>query len=58
MGGIENMQNKKQDEYTSIQENWKDVNWDLIQRMRFMNADAEIDPEDSYSKGKRKLDED
>lgn len=52
------MQNKKQDEYTSIQENWKDVNWDLIQRMRFMNADAEIDPEDSYSKGKRKLDED
>jgi hypothetical protein len=57
MGGIENMQNKKQDEYTSIQENWKDVNWDLIQRMRFMNADAEIDPEDSYSKG-RKFDED
>lgn len=51
------MQNKKQDEYTSIQENWKDVNWDLIQRMRFMNADAEIDPEDSYSKG-RKFDED
>jgi hypothetical protein len=58
MGGIENMQNKKQDEYTSIQENWKDVNWDLIQRMRFMNADAEIDPEDGYSKGERKLDED
>jgi len=52
------MQNKKQDEYTSIQENWKDVNWDLIQRMRFMNADAEIDPEDGYSKGERKLDED
>jgi len=58
MGGIENMQNKKQDEYTSIQENWKDVNWDLIQRMRFMNADAEIDPEDDYSKGERKFDED
>ena len=33
------------------------LNWDLIQRMRFMNADAEIDPEDSYSKG-RKFDED
>ena len=25
------------------------VNWDLIQRMRFMNVDAEIDPEDTFS---------
>ena len=33
-----------------IASEWKNVNWDLIQRMRFMNADAEIDPEDSYSK--------
>jgi hypothetical protein len=27
----------------------KGINWDLIQRMRFMNADAEIDPEDTFS---------
>jgi hypothetical protein len=33
------------------------INWDLIQRMRFMNADAEIDPEDSYSKGTQKFNE-
>ena len=58
MEEIENMKNKKQDEYISIQENWKDVNWDLIQRMRFMNADAEIDPEDSYSKGTQNFNED
>ena len=44
---------KEKKEYVSIRENWKDVNWDLVQRMRFMNADAEIDPEDSYSKGKK-----
>jgi len=31
-----------------IASEWKNVNWDLIQRMRFMNADAEIDPEDGY----------
>ena len=30
-------------------------NWDLIQRMRFMNADAEIDPEDSYSTGEKQF---
>ncbi len=52
------MSKKEKEEYVSIRENWKDVNWDLIQRMRFMNADAEIDPEDSYSKGKRKLRDD
>ena len=40
-----------------IASEWKDVNWDLIQRMRFMNADAEIDPEDSYSTGERKFEE-
>ena len=27
----------------------KGVNWDLIQRMRFMNADAEIPFEDSLT---------
>jgi len=45
------------EEYTSVNENWKDVNWDLIQRMRFINADAEINPEDSYSRGEKKFDE-
>ena len=30
-------------------------NWDLIQRMRFLNADAEIDPEDSYSSGEKQF---
>tara|TARA_B100000900_G_scaffold415863_1_gene447573 strand:+ start:1087 stop:1269 length:183 start_codon:yes stop_codon:yes gene_type:complete len=40
----------------SIANKWKTkdgVNWDLIQRMRFMNADAEIDPKDGYSSGKK-----
>lgn len=38
----------KKEEYTSIRDKWRDIDWDLIQRMRFMNADAEIDPEDGY----------
>ena len=57
------MNEKKNFDMTDIGDiasEWKPdvVNWDLIQRMRFMNADAEIDPEDSYSKGEKKLDED
>lgn len=40
--------NKTDETYSSIRDEWKNVNWDLIQRMRFMNADAEIDPEDRY----------
>lgn len=40
--------NKTDETYSSIKDEWKNVNWDLIQRMRFMNADAEIDPEDGY----------
>lgn len=51
------MKKSNNEEYTSINENWKDVNWDLIQRMRFINADAEIDPADSYSRGEKKFDE-
>ncbi len=57
------MAKKKQEDTAyhrpAVSELWKtdSINWDLIQRMRFMNADAEIDPEDSYSKG-RKFDED
>tara|TARA_X000000368_G_C22853182_1_gene633070 strand:+ start:647 stop:817 length:171 start_codon:yes stop_codon:yes gene_type:complete len=48
------MSDKKEFDITDIGGNiaseWKNVNWDAIQRRRFMNADAEIDPEDSYSK--------
>lgn len=57
------MAKKKQEDMAdhrpAVSDLWKtdSINWDLIQRMRFMNADAEIDPEDSYSKG-RKFDED
>ena len=39
-----------------IRDEWKNVNWDLVQRMRFMNADAEIDPADGYEL--KKSDED
>lgn len=55
------MTDKKEFDMTDIGDiasEWKNVNWDLIQRMRFMNADAEIDPEDGYSEGKLKFDED
>jgi hypothetical protein len=55
------MTDKKEFDMTDIGDiasEWKNVNWDLVQRMRFMNADAEIDPEDSYSKGTQKFDED
>ena len=31
----------------------KHINYDLIQRMRFMNADQHIAPEDSYTDGSR-----
>ncbi len=40
--------NKTDETYSSIRDEWKNVNWDWIQRRRFMNADAEIDPEDGY----------
>ena len=35
-----------------ISSKWKPsegINWDLIQRMRFMNADAEIAPDDNIT---------
>ena len=35
----------------------KYVNYDLIQRMRFMNADQHIAPEDSYTNGSRTFDD-
>ena len=40
---------------SDISSKWKPsegIDWDLIQRMRFINADAEIDPEDRYSENK------
>jgi len=46
------MANRKDDiekKYVSIDERWKGINWDVIQRIRFMNADAEIPPEDSFT---------
>jgi len=46
---------------SDIRSTWKPnegINWDLIQRMRFMNADAEIDPNDSYSKEIKKNERD
>ena len=35
----------------SIESTWEtsEVNWDKIQRMRFMNADSEIAPNDKYT---------
>ena len=47
------MNKKKKKEFDmsdlgGIRDEWKNVNWDLVQRMRFMNADAEIDPADGY----------
>lgn len=47
--------NKTEENRPSIRETWKPsdgINWDAIQCMRFMNADAEIDPEDRYSENK------
>lgn len=49
--------NKKEFDMTGIDSDistkWKPsdgVNWDAIQRRRFMNWDAEVDPDDSFSK--------
>ena len=52
------MSKDKEEKFVSIRENWKDVDLDLVQRMRFMNADAEIPPEDSYTEGTKKFKED
>lgn len=57
------MSNEKEFNMTDIGDiagEWKTdtVDWDKIQRMRFMNADAEIDPEDTYSEeAKKDIDE-
>mgnify|MGYP003624177056 FL=1 len=61
------MKSDKKEEFISsmtdiddISSKWRtdEINWDRIQRIRFANADAEIDPEDSYSrKWKKELNE-
>jgi|TARA_R110002050_G_scaffold96524_2_gene200703 hypothetical protein len=41
-----------------ITPDWKDVDWDLIQRMRFVNADQEIvPPKDKFTKKFKKTKE-
>tara|TARA_B100001057_G_C22866975_1_gene956976 strand:- start:5494 stop:5673 length:180 start_codon:yes stop_codon:yes gene_type:complete len=57
------MSNDKKEQFNlndieSIANVWKPsegINWDIIQRMRFMNADAEIDPQDGYTTGEKKF---
>mgnify|MGYP003316330291 CR=1 FL=1 len=55
--------NKKKDfnmtDIGDIASEWKPdvVNWDLIQRMRFITADSAIATEYSYSKGEKKFEE-
>ena len=40
---------------SDIASEWRDVNWDKIQRMRFANADQEIaPPEDSFTEKLKK----
>ena len=67
IGSYKHMKSDKKEEFISsmtdiddISSKWRtdEINWDRIQRIRFANADAEIDPEDSYSrKWKKKLNE-
>ena len=38
---------------SSNSSNLRNCNYDLIQRMRFMNADQHIAPQDSYTDGSR-----
>ena len=42
----------------SILEETPKINWDLIQRMRFMNADQEIAPDDRFSKAREHNEQD
>jgi hypothetical protein len=67
IGSYKHMKSDKKEEFISsmtdiddISSQWRtdEINWDRIQRIRFANADAEIDPEDSYSrKWKKELNE-
>jgi hypothetical protein len=67
IGSYKHMKSDKKEEFISsmtdiddISSKWRtdEINWDRIQRIRFANADAEIDPEDSYSrKWKKELNE-
>lgn len=42
---------KKESTTSNNSSNLRNCNYDLIQRMRFMNADQHIAPEDSYTDG-------
>ena len=50
------MNNKEEfnlSDLSDIASEWRGVNWDKIQRMRFANIDCEIDPEDGYEFNKK-----
>lgn len=55
------MNNKEEfnlSDLSDIASEWRDVNWDKIQRMRFANADQEITPpKDSFTEKLKKKDE-
>lgn len=42
---------KKESTTSNNSSNLRNCNYDLIQRMRFMNADQHITPQDSYTDG-------
>lgn len=46
---------KKESTTSNNSSNLRNCNYDLIQRMRFMNADQHITPEDSYTDGSMKF---
>ena len=46
---------KKESTTSNNSSNLRNCNYDLIQRMRFMNADQHIAPQDSYTDGSMKF---
>ena len=48
---------KKESTTSNNSSNLRNCNYDLIQRMRFMNADQHITPQDSYTDGSMKFDD-
>ena len=46
---------KKESTTSNNSSNLRNCNYDLIQRMRFMNADQHITPQDSYTDGSMKF---
>ena len=52
-GSYVTMKSTNMTDIDDIASKWKPsdgIKWDLIQRMRFMNADAEIAPDDKYTR--------